>query len=417
MTTKRSEIKPKLFDYVYMFIMIIYMGQATEETSRMVTGLSGNPIPFLIPIILTFYLWSKNRVPLFSRKLWGILSIYLIWMVLSLRKYGVYTTGELSYHFFMVYALVVAYIQDYVYGYRLLILYEKVIVWICKITLFLWLISIIIPGITNLFQLFPKTYLGSNVLYIFQWNGENFRNAGCSWEPGRYAVMLCLGIYCNLCQRGIKFRSNPNLWWLLISLGSTMSTTGFSVALVLFSLFVLKRIRFVTLCKFIGIMLPIAIGFWQLDFMREKIVDKFEDAQNVNRWRDNFEWHNKNTASGTTVSSIDRFEAMVFEGMNITADPLLGYSRNSDHSYFYKHWSKHHALAHGLLKVFGMYGLILGSIFYICLFKSSVTIARQSRVKQPIALFIIICLGSISYQILSIPIFTAFWFFGIFNPK
>lgn len=392
------------------------MGQATEETSRMVTGLTGNPIPFLIPIVLTFYLWVKNPVPLFSKKLWGILTLYLFWMVLSLRKYGI-STGELSYHFFMVYALIVAYIQVAVYEYKLLILYEKVIVWICKITLSLWLLGIIVPGITNLYQLFPNTYLGTNVLYIFQWNAESLRNSGCSWEPGRYAVMLCLGIYCNLCQHGINFRSNPSLWWLLISLASTMSTTGFCVAIVLFSLFMLKKIRVVTLCKFLGIMLPIIIGLSQLDFMQEKIVDKFENAQNVNRWRSNFEWHNKNTATGKTVSSIDRFEAMVFEGMNVAADPILGYSRNTDHSYFYKHWSTHHSLAHGLLKVFGMYGLILGCVFYICLFYSSKKIARLSKVQQPIALFLTICLGSISYNIFSVPIFTAFWFYGVFSNK
>ena len=107
------------FEMFYMFIMVIYMAQATDETSRMVGSISGNPIPFLLPIILTIILCKKHPVSFKDRSLLGILLLYTIWAIGSLMKYGVYTTQELSYHFFMYYAIIIAFIHNRVFGYKL----------------------------------------------------------------------------------------------------------------------------------------------------------------------------------------------------------------------------------------------------------------------------------------------------------
>lgn len=403
------------FDYFYMFVIVIYMGQATPETSRMVGDLSGNPIPLLIPMILTFILWMKHRVPLANKKFLAVMGLYCVWAIMSLIKYGIYTTGELSYHFFMIYAIVVAYIQDAIYGPKLLSLYERIIVWFCKVTTMLWLISVLIPASSAIFSLFPKTYIGSNVLYIFEWNSDTLRNSGCAWEPGRYAVMVALGIYCNLCQNGIKFHRNSNIWWLLISLASTMSTTGYCTVIVVYSLYYFRKFTLKNIVVYAFVVAPIVMGLFQLDFMQEKINSKIDNAQNIERWKDNFAWNKENHSKDKYLGSIDRFEAMAFETMDIQADPILGYSRNFDHSYFHTKMSSQYVLAHGLLKVFGMYGIFMGLYFYYILYKSSVQISKNSTIHQPLGLFILFCLSSISYQILSVPIFTAFWFYGIFN--
>lgn len=405
------------FDYFYMFVIVIYMGQATPETSRMVGDLSGNPIPLLIPMILTFILWVKHPVSMANRKFLAVIGLYCVWAIMSLIKYGIYTTSELSYHFFMIYAIVVAYIQDAVYGPKILPLYERIIVWFCKVTTVLWLISVLIPATGAIFSLFPKTYIGSNVFYIFEWNRDTLRNSGCAWEPGRYAIMVALGIYCNLCQNGIKFRGNNNIWWLLISLASTMSTTGYCTIIVIYSLFYLRKMSAKTIIQFVFIILPIIICLFQLEFMQDKISTKIADSQNVNRLTDIFEWHNRENSKGEYLGSIDRFDAMVFEWMNLEEDPLLGYSRNFRHSFFYNNLSTNYALANGFMKVFSMYGVIMGLVFYYILYKSSKKISEISHVHQPWALFVLFCLSSISYPLLSIPIFTAFWFYGLFSIK
>lgn len=404
------------YDYFYMFVLIIYMGQATPETTHMFSNFTFS-LAFFLPIILTFILWTRKPISLFDKKLLNTLLIYLIWAALSLYKYGNYSSGEFSYHFFMVYAILIAYIQVSIYGYRLLEIYESVMVWICKVTICLWLISVLIPISREFFSMFPTTYIGTNVGYIFEWNERSIRNSGCAWEPGRYAIMVALAVYCNICRNGIRFRNNINIWWFLVSIASTLSTTGISTILVLYSIYIIKHLSTRTVPIYLIFIIPIIVGLIQLDFMGGKISTRLDDAQDVTRWKNNFAWHNENTAKDKYISSIDRFEATVFEWQNFKQDPLLGYGRNTKNSYFYRNLSSHHSLATGFMKVFAMYGVFLGIYFYYILYLSSMTISKESKEKQKYGLFILISLSSISYQVLAIPIFTSFWFYGLFVNK
>ena len=126
------------FDWVYMFIMVIYMAQATPETSRMIGTLSGNPIPLLLPIILTYILCINHPISFNNKKFYFVLTLYGIWASSSLIKYGTFSTEELSYHFFMVYAITIAYIHNQIFGYKLVSIYEKIIVLLCKISIIGW---------------------------------------------------------------------------------------------------------------------------------------------------------------------------------------------------------------------------------------------------------------------------------------
>ena len=410
------------FEMLYMFIMVIYMAQATDETSRMVGSISGNPIPFLLPIILTIILCKKHTVSFKDRNLLGILLLYTIWAVCSLIKYGVYTTQELSYHFFMYYAIIIAFVHNQVFGYKLLPIYENILVFFCKIAIIGWLVAVFLPFSASVFRLFPETSYGNHVLYLFNWmdpvKGQIYagllRNAGCSWEPGRFAIMVTLAIYCNLCQHGIKFRGNKNIWWLLIALATTQSTTGYFTALVLYIVFFIKKFNLKYFFLSILIILPIGYGLMQLDFMSEKVLTKLEEAQDPSRWEESFSWSATQYEKGEYLGSIDRFDAMTFEWLNFVNDPILGYGRNTGHSYFYTHITTNYVLANGLIKILGMYGVIYGFLIFYALFISSKAIAKQSKECRTLALVIICCMSAISYQIFSIPIFTSFWSFGIF---
>lgn len=422
-----KELKEKYtsFNLLYMIIMVIYMAQATQDTSRMVGSLSGNPIPFLIPIILTIILCRKYNISFKDRNLHIVLSLYFMWAVCSLIKYSIYTTEELSYHFFMVYAIIIAYIHNRVYGYKLLPLYEDVMVIFCKIAIIGWLIAILLPFSESFFREFPEIRYGNNIMYLFTWmdpaKGQVYsgiiRNAGCSWEPGRFAIMVDLAIFCNLCRNGIKFRNNKNIWWLIIALITTQSTTGYFSVLILYIMFLIKGINLKSILLLLFIITPVTYGLMQLDFMSEKITTKLYEAQDVSRLEEGFIRSTVQYEDGEYLGSIDRFDAMVFEWINFINDPILGYSRNMEHSYFRQKFSNNFALANGLVKILGMYGILLGVYFFYCLYISSLTIADQSNIKRKWALFILFVLSAISYQILSIPIFTFFWFYGIFNIK
>lgn len=413
------------FEIFYMLVMVIYMAQATPETGRMIGGLSGNPIPFLLPIILTYMLWRKYPISFNNRKFYFVLIIYGIWAICSLIKYGIYTTEELSYHFFMVYAIVIAYIHNKIYGYTLVPIYEQILVFFCKIAIVGWLIAVLIPASSSFFHLFPETAFGNHVLYLFNWmdpaKGQIYsgivRNAGCSWEPGRFAIMVTLAIFCNLCQNGIKFRNNKNIWWLLIALATTQSTTGYFITLLIYTLFFIKKFDLKHVLLSILIILPILYALMQLDFMGEKITDRITNAQDVSRLEQQFAWNASQKEDGEYLGSLDRFDAMAFEWTNIKHDPILGYSRNIEHSFFRQHITNNFVLANGLVKIWGMYGLILGTYFFYILFVSSVKLSKQSREKRKLGLFVLFCMSAVSYQILSIPVFTTFWFYGIFQKE
>lgn len=412
------------FDFIYMFVMVIYMAQATPETSRMVGSLSGNPIPFLIPIILTIILCYKRKISFKNKNLYIILFLYCIWAICSLIKYGIYTTEEFSYHFFMMYAIIIAYIHNRIFGYKLIPIYEDIMVIFSKIALLGWLIAILLPFSASFFKIFPETNYGNSVLYIFTWMdpekgqvySEIIRNAGCSWEPGRFAIMVTLAIFCNLCQNGIKFSRNKNIIWLLVALITTQSTTGYFTVIILYMIFLFKGFNIKSVLL-LFVVIPVAYILMQLDFMADKVSTKIGEAQDISRLEEVFTWSSKQYEDGEYRGSIDRFDAIVFEWINFVNDPILGYSRNVEHSYFRTNISNNFVLANGLVKILSMYGIFLGFVFFYILFLSSIKIANCCYYKRSLALFILFLLSSISYHILSIPIFTAFWFFGVFNSS
>lgn len=412
------------FEVFYMLVMVIYMAQATPETGRMVGTLSGNPIPFLLPIILTYILWRKHPISFNDRKFYLVLVIYGIWAICSLIKYGIYTTEELSYHFFMVYAIVIAYIHNKIYGYTLVPIYEQILVFFCKIAIGGWLIAVLIPASSSFFHLFPETAFGNHVLYLFNWmdptKGQIYsgiiRNAGCSWEPGRFAIMVTLAIFCNLCQNGIKFRNNKNIWWLLIALVTTQSTTGYLTALVLYTIFVVKKFNFKYISLFILVMIPVIYGLMQLDFMAEKIDDRFKINEVNERFLESEAYYSRHEGLDRHIA-LDRFQSIYFEWKNFLNDPILGYSRDFRKSLFAQSFISDYGLTGGLVSILSQYGIFLGLFIYYLLFHSSFCISRQFKYNKKYVLAICLILSSISYPIFGIPIFTTFWFYGFSKNK
>ena len=158
-----------IYEYLYMFVMVIYMAQMTPETGRMVGGLSGNPIPFLIPIVLTIILIIRNPISFAHNKLWTFVSIMLCWSAAICYKLHDFSSGNLSYYIFLLYAIFIAFIHIRVYGRDLFPLYEHIMVVFSAISLVLWGMSILVPPINEIFHQFPETSSGNNVLYLFNW--------------------------------------------------------------------------------------------------------------------------------------------------------------------------------------------------------------------------------------------------------
>lgn len=411
-----------IFEYLYLFVMVIYMAQMTPDTGRMVGGLSGNPIPLLIPIVLTIILLIRNPISFAHVKLWTLVSIMLCWSIAVCLKFNDFSSSNLSYYFFLIYAIFIAFIHVRVYGRDLFPIYEHIIVVFSAISLCLWGIAVLVPATGEFFRMFPETSFGNNFLYLFNWMNpikeqmyySISRNAGCSWEPGRFAIMIVPAILFNLSREGMTFRDNKKIIILLLALASTMSTTGYSITCLIYIFFWFYNVSPKRIFSFIFIIIPLSVFVFSLDFMGEKIQDK-ANFEGITRERMQGINYNEKEHGNEYLGSLDRFESAYFEWMNFQQDPLVGYGRNTDYSWFRQKISKNLSLTGGIVKILSQYGIFIGLFLYIILFFSSFKISHTCLHPQKFAVAIMLILSSISYPIFCIPIFTAFWLYGFFG--
>ncbi len=409
------------FEYFYMFVMVIYMAQMTPETGRMVGTLSGNPIPFLIPIVLTGILLYRHPISFSHKKLWMFVGVMGCWSLAICYELPDFSTSNLSYYFFLFYSIFIAFIHVRVYKRSLFLIYEHIMVVFAAISLVGWGIAVVFPFTGDFFLLFPETSFGNNVLYLFHWMnpakgqiyGSLLRNAGCSWEPGRFAIMLIPAILINLSRKGIVFRRNKKIIVLLLALASTMSTTGYSTVLLLYSIFWLEKITLKKIFSFVFIILPFIVYVFSFNFMAEKIQDRADFEGLSEEQIEKMEYIGKISGDGY-VGSLDRFESAYFDWKNFQEEPFLGYGRNRDYSWFRKELTENFELTGGLVKLFSQYGVFVALLLYYILFISSVKISRLFVHQRKYALALTILLSSVSYSIFTIPIFTAFWLYGLF---
>lgn len=419
---RKNKFRRYSFEYVYMILMVIYMSRMTNETSRMVFSLFGPVVPFMIPIVMTAILLYRNPIRFASRNLMLVLGATAVWQVAFMLA-NKPQLADLSYTFFLFYGLVIAYIHVRVYGRMLARYYEEAIALFAQISVVMWCLTTVLPGLVDsLFSSFPATIYGHNILYVFnvmtdpeQFQGSLRRNAGCAWEPGRFAIELLLGIMCNFSRRGVTLRSNRNLLWLIAALLLTFSTTGYFMLLVLVPMYFLTRFSVRRVVPFILLLVPLSYFVMTLDFMGAKIGDRMSFQENADKRQEILEWNAKVREEGEYVGSIDRIESIYFEWQNFLDRPYLGYSRNFEYSWFRQNLSSNYALTGGLVKQISMFGIFLGLFFYLCLFRSSTGFGRDSIRPNRYALFVIMLLSSVSYIVFLEPLFTAFWFYGLFK--
>lgn len=193
--------------------------------------------------------------------------------------------------------------------------------------------------------------------------GQYGRNAGCSWEPGRYAVMLSLGIAISVLKKGFSIK-NKNLIWLLLALITTFSTTGYIVTITVFFVSYVKKVNFSYVTYAIFLIIPICFIVINVPFLANKITLQLSTLLN-------FDFYNElvtrtaNASNGEYTYSLERFPSIYFEWQNILNNPIIGYGRSAYYSYFYQNISSNVSLPSGILKVLSNYGLILGLFFII----------------------------------------------------
>ena len=195
---------------------------------------------------------------------------------------------------------------------------------------------------------------------------------------------------------------------------STQSTTGYVGTLALYAFWGLKKISMSYILGITFVMIPIGYYASQLSFMQEKILKQLDLDYELQKFDKTIDYVNEVKQRNEYIASVGRFQAIYYEAQNIKEDPLLGYGLSPSNSYFSTHISSNFVLTGGILKIFGQYGIPLGLLLYFFLYKSSARIGKEYGVNKG-ALFVIFLISSIFYPLFLIPVFSAFWLYGLFR--
>lgn len=408
------------YEYLYFFMIVVYAGMASPFTKNMI-HYSGQPIGFIIPIIMTIILLIKNPVYFYDTSFLIIIIIVTVWQIAQFLKTSYF---NVSYAFFIYYAIFIAYILIKVFQFKIFFLYERIVTQLSVVAIVGWVLMIIAPGIMGqLIDTIKLPQSGEGIIrgniIIFSMTSNFYegqeaygliRNSGFSWEPGRYATMVIIALFFNMARTRFQFKRNISFWILLVALVTTQSTTGYVTFSILILFFMINQ-KNVNSILYLILIIPLIVTMYQLPFVGEKINTLLD----VKTQRSNTYNYIRTNQTKTYVPQ--RFNGLAYEFLNISNDPILGYGLDSENSYVSKNISKMIALANGLFKVFARFGIIMGALFYFFLYKSSKYIVSLYNLKGGIIYMLVFLSISISYDFTLVPFFLSSAMFYLFSDK
>ena len=412
------------FDYLYfLIIVVVYAGMALPYAKNMFKP-KGEIMAAIIPYTLTATLLIKHKVSFFNRRLLIVTGIYIFWCFLQILKYNKLYDG----FFLSITSIYLGYSFIVIYGIRMFYLYERILIAFSIIAIVCWFFQLLVPAMmtsfmkaTSLYN-YPKasTILANNIFfslsdYVRDSRGGYFpRNAGFSWEPGRYACMVIMAMFFNLIRTKFTIKKNRGLLILSIALISTQSTTGLGCLMLLFLFYGLNvSVKFRPII-FIIVVIPVVGAIFLLPFMGDKISELWFNEESINQIEHSVKYlHN----SEKDIIVPQRFTALALEMLNIWDSPLLGYGVDSYNSYVKSTMSPLISLPGGLLKIVSQYGIPLSLLVYFQLYKTSKYFSKLYNYKGGWVLFALFALLSLSYPFWFVPFFSSIWMLQLFYKK
>ena len=416
-----------LFEYLYFFIIVIFSSMSTQLTSTLngYSYKSGVSIFwFLAPLFLTFCFIIKTRTKFVSFILKVVIVFFVWFFVQFFKTSNLYIPS----FFFIIYPIIIAYIVAYHYKDDMFLMYERIVVTLSLITFVLWLSVLIMPsvmeGLINKLSVVPVrdttvTYKSSIIIFNltdsnnYSFNPNIRRNAGFSWEAGRYAVMVIFAMYLNLRRNNFKISiKNKSFIILFLALFSSQSTTGYSAFLLLIFFVLNKKRQSATKYILYFIFISFFIFLMGLDFYGGKI----EYLSNMDKSRiDEYVYVVENNLSERSELgvSLQRFDAAAMQFINFLHDPICGYGLDTRNAYINKTIYNGIRYPNGDATIFAEWGIFIALFFYILLFKASIRINLEKKNIFKYSFALIFIALNFSYNLWLVPIFLAFIFYPI----
>ena len=392
--------------YFFMVMMVLWVARTTPLTS-----FKPAENPFLTPIylgILAYYFVTyckKNVSPLLI-----FIAIIVVWYACICIKYE----SVQPVNFTLLYSIIIVHIAYNIYNRNDFVeLYEDVLVKFCILSLIVWGGSNIFPSVVPklmhsiaVYENHPPTEANSIIVGM----GSQFsmgirRNIGFTWEPGRFSCFILFALYVNLIRSKFKIfplHRNKKFFLLLITLLSTLSTTGYCAfgLIILFYVINASAISKTLAIVLTAFTLPSIIG---LTFIGEKMMNLLDVEQEISAI-------NYYYGKGMEVVCPQRFASHYFEYLNFIHDPLIGYN---DISKAYINNSLFRGVlvtsSQGLIEVFSKFGFFVGSFFYYWLICSSVYMSKAYKYKGKYLFAILFLTVSVSYDFWENCIFMCFY--------
>ena len=405
------------YEYLFVLVMIIYAGRSI----RYVTSLSitENPVWFSIPLLLSGLLALKWRIG-FNKQFYLLIFIYLIYFAaISIKYHEVRPTFFLNYVllFFIVYTTVKSLKVNF------FILYENLIFYLAAIAILLWVVQTAlggdtlynyfgkIPGVAQFSYVTGQGYSG--VLYSVQPSSMSIqfdfmppRNCGFAWEPGGFAVYLCIALFINLYLLKVNKKNTIHFWVILVALVSTQSTTGYIIFIViLLGHYLNKRLSIVLLL--LPAIITVIMLLSSLPFMSEKIVNLVNEAQEVDIMVEG-------SIGRETPIGPQRFASFLIAFRDFCDNPILGIGGKDEERWTSKVGANVSTIT-GLGNLLAYFGLVGFLFFTIVTWNTSVRFSDCFNYKGKWLFFAVMFLISISYGIILYPLVMSLWMYSLFE--
>lgn len=398
--------------YIYMIFALILIGSANAYTVYAMSVVS-NRLGFIICLIFSFIIYLKYKPRFWNKDLTGILAILFIW---NLIQIFVFKRHGICYSYF--FDVILGFLLIGVYQHEIYFYYEKATITLAKLSLILWGCTVFFPNvmrpIMDLLSVKVDSGLCESNIFVFGLEnsetsityGPFFRNVGFAWEPGRFACLLLPAILINLSRLRFNLKNNKNFWVLSGALMSTFSTTGYAILIFIFIVYIYNKNKeklFPLFIVFIVFMFFVV----SLPFMRVKIENQILSALNGSDYLNEIEWFLNNGKDSFVPT---RFQGMLYEFINFINDPWCGYGKDIFNSYFGAMFDGGLVLYNGVIKVFAVFGVFIGILYYLRIYKGSKLFSSIYGVRGDAWFLILFIFINFSYYFIFEPIFIAMLF-------
>jgi hypothetical protein len=407
------------FEYIYVLMLILYAGRA--NTFFQSGSFTENTIGVFIPIAFSAAMAIKWKI-FFNTRFYLLLFIFAIYfLAISIKYYEIAPTFLITYYmlFFVVYTAVKT------LKFNLFIFYEYFLYLLAIVGLFMWALQLAMGGDTLYNMLSGFSFLQSisfvsgNGINAFLYSVQPYattlinnytipRNCGFAWEPGAFAVYICLALFINLFIANKEKNSSLRFWVLTAALISTQSTTGYIIFMLIMTFYVINKKLPVAL-----MLLPIAIAIIitvsSLPFMKNKVIELISETSRMDQLL-------IDSYARERSATPQRFMSFLIMFKDFQNNPVLGIAAHREETWTYRQGSNISPIS-GIGFLLSQFG-IAGTLFFLIVsIKSSYHFARYFKYRGGLLLFLIILAILISYNISFVALIMCFWMFALFENE